>query len=111
MPGSSTPVQPSMRTMRIGVDIGGTKTEAVAIDGDNHVLHALRRPTGHGNRELLRTLFDVIGELRSAEDLAGYTVASVGIGIPGTVDASTGHVSNAVNVGVASVDLGPLTEH
>ena len=41
MPESITPVQPSMRTMRIGVDIGGTKTEAVAIDGDNHVLHAL----------------------------------------------------------------------
>lgn len=108
MPESITPVQPSMRTMRIGVDIGGTKTEAVAIDGDNHVLHALRRPTGHGNRELLRTLFDVIGELRSAGDLAGYSVASVGIGIPGTVDTFSGHVSNAVNVGVASLELGTL---
>jgi predicted NBD/HSP70 family sugar kinase len=94
--------------MRIGVDIGGTKTEAVAIDGDNHVLHALRRPTGQGNQELLRTLFEVIDELRSEEILGGYVVETVGIGIPGTVDATTGHVSNAVNVGVASLELGPL---
>ena len=94
--------------MRIGVDIGGTKTEAVAIDGDNHVLHALRRPTGQGSQELLRTLFGVIDELRSAEILAGYAVETVGIGIPGTVDTSSGHVSNAVNVGVASLELGSL---
>lgn len=94
--------------MRIGVDIGGTKTETVAIDGDNHVLHVLRRPTGHGNQELLRNLFEVIDELRSAEILAGYSVETVGIGIPGTVDTSYGHVSNAVNVGVASLELGTL---
>lgn len=108
MPGSSTPVQASTRTVRIGVDIGGTKTEAVAIDGDNHVLHTLRRATGHGNQALLRTLFEVIDELRGAEILAGCSVETVGIGIPGTVDTFSGHVSNAVNVAVASLELGAL---
>ena len=109
MPESGTPVQASARTIRIGVDIGGTKTEAVAIDVENNILHTMRRPTGHGNQELLRILFEVIEELRGAEVLDGYSVAGVGIGIPGTVDASTGHVSNAVNVGVAGLELGPLT--
>lgn len=110
MPEPSTPVPSTLAVMRIGVDIGGTKTEAVATDSDHRILHTLRVPSGHGNRELLRTLFEVIEELRSADVLAGYSVANLGIGIPGTVDAATGHVSNAVNVRVASLDLGPLAQ-
>jgi glucokinase len=98
------------QTMRIGVDIGGTKIEAAAIDGHNNVLHSVRRPTGQGNQELLRTLFAVLDELREAEILAGRSVATLGIGIPGTVDSSTGHVSNAVNVGVAGLELGTLAQ-
>ncbi|WP_314213326.1 ROK family protein [Pseudarthrobacter equi] len=94
--------------MTIGVDIGGTKTEAVAIDRNNNVLHTRRIPTGHGNRELLRTLFEVIEDLRSASGLSGYSVANLGIGIPGTVDTTAGAVSNAVNVRVSHLQLGPL---
>jgi glucokinase len=110
MPESSTPVPSALPMMTIGVDIGGTKTEAVAIDGNNNVLHTLRVPTGHGNQELLRTLFEVIKELRGASSLAGYSVANLGIGIPGTVDTATGNVKNAVNVHVDSLELGRLTQ-
>ncbi|MDQ1052158.1 glucokinase [Arthrobacter sp. SORGH_AS 212] len=94
--------------MTIGVDIGGTKTEAVAIDGNNNVLHTRRIPTRHGNQEVLRTLFEVIEELRSASSLSRYSVANLGIGIPGTVDTATGTVSNAVNVRVSNLQLGLL---
>ncbi|SEQ44057.1 ROK family protein [Arthrobacter sp. OV608] len=110
MPDSSASVPSALPTVTIGVDIGGTKTEAVAIDADHRILHTLRVPSGHGNQELLRTLFEVIEELRSADVLAGYSVAALGIGIPGTVDTSSGHVSNAVNVRVCSLELGLLTQ-
>ncbi|MET4539366.1 glucokinase [Arthrobacter bambusae] len=115
---SSTPVLPTphsaepsaTQTVRIGVDIGGTKIEAVAIDQDCTVLHTVRRPTGFGNEALLSSLFGVLDELRGAESLANCTVSGLGIGIPGTVNTETGYVANAVNVGVAGLELGSLVE-
>lgn len=105
---NQTITRPRTQTVRIGVDIGGTKIEAVAIDADNKVLHSVRRPTGFGNENLLSTLYGTVNELRETPVLAESSVASLGIGIPGTVDAATGHVSNAVNVGLASLELGAL---
>ncbi|GAA1495270.1 ROK family protein [Paeniglutamicibacter kerguelensis] len=98
------------RTIRIGVDIGGTKTETVAIDADNNVLHTLRRPTGFGADEVLRSLHTVVSELRGTPALDGLPVTSLGIGIPGTVDTATGLVSSAVNVGLGSLELGALAQ-
>ncbi len=98
------------QTARIGVDIGGTKIEAVAIDQDCKVLYTVRRPTGFGNETLLSSLFGVLDELRGAETLANCTVSGLGIGIPGTVDTESGYVANAVNVGVAGLELGSLVE-
>lgn len=114
----STPVLSATRTsvptltctVRIGVDIGGTKIEAVAIDPDCNVLNTVRRPTGIGNEALLHSLFGVLEELRGAESLADCTLSGLGIGIPGTVDTATGYVRNAVNVGVAGLELGGLVE-
>ncbi|WP_285241850.1 ROK family protein [Pseudarthrobacter sp. MEB009] len=110
MPRGTGAVQPAAGSMRIGVDIGGTKTEAVAIDEHNTVLCSLRRPTGQGNSGVLRTLFAAVAELREAEILAPYRLAGLGIGVPGAVDPATGKVSNAVNIGVAELELGALAE-
>ncbi|BCW42069.1 NagC family transcriptional regulator [Arthrobacter sp. StoSoilB3] len=110
LPVPRTPGPSSARTVRIGVDIGGTKIEAVAIDQDCNVLHTVRRPTGFGNEALLSSLFGVLEELRGGETLADCTVSGLGIGIPGTVNTETGYVANAVNVGVAGLDLGSLME-
>ncbi len=48
--------------------------------------------------------------MRGAETLANCTVSGLGIGIPGTVDTESGYVANAVNVGVAGLELGSLVE-
>ena len=78
--------------MRIGVDLGGTKTEAVALDELGHELRRIRVPTPKGDYPgTIATIRGLVGELESS--LGGR--ASVGVGIPGTMVASTGLVKNA----------------
>jgi fructokinase len=77
--------------MRIGIDLGGTKIEAIAIDGSNELLRRrVRAPRGDYSatvaavRDLVTTIEHELGVL-----------CSVGIGIPGAISAVTGLVKNA----------------
>jgi fructokinase len=77
---------------RIGIDLGGTKIEAAAID-----------PAGaiHGRRRIVTPAGDYDGTIARIAGLVGAIeseigeMASVGIGIPGTIVAETGLVKNA----------------
>jgi fructokinase len=77
--------------MQIGIDLGGTKTEAIGLDGE--LLVAPRRRVA-SVPDYLGTL-DLIARLvHEIEAEAGGT-GSVGVGIPGTVSRATGVVKNA----------------
>jgi glucokinase len=65
----------------IGVDVGGTKILAVAVDARGEVRAELRAPTPADGEALLGSVADVVTRLRPA----GTTV-SVGVGAPGLVD-------------------------
>lgn len=91
--------------LRIGVDIGGTKTEAVLLGAGGEVLHELRLPTGHGADEVIATAVAAIEGVRSA---AGDEPVSIGVGIPGMVDQASGTVSHAINLGVEHLELGQI---
>ncbi|PWB98132.1 ROK family protein [Salinibacterium hongtaonis] len=87
--------------MRIGVDVGGTKTEAVLVDGSGVVLRQVRLATGFGHEAV------VDSTVAAVEQLGGHDgVSTIGVGIPGTVDPATGTVSHAINLGVDHLDLG-----
>ncbi len=78
--------------MRIGVDLGGTKTEAIALDDSGRELRRVRVPTPRGDYAgTVGTIADLVQQL---EQRSGET-ATVGVGIPGTIVASTGLVKNA----------------
>ena len=77
--------------MRIGIDVGGTKIESVAMEGRNELLR-LRTPTPRGDYEA--TVREVCGLVSALETKLGGT-GTVGIGIPGTISATTGLVKNA----------------
>lgn len=81
--------------MRIGVDMGGTKIEAVVLDPKGRVVARKRRPTPAGDYEA--TLAAVAEVVAAAERAAGFAVAErpVGIGIPGAISLESERVKNA----------------
>jgi fructokinase len=77
--------------MRIGIDLGGTKTEAIALDSAGLARFRGRTSTPRGDYE--GTLEVIAGLVREAERATGP--GSVGVGIPGAVSPATGLVKNA----------------
>ena len=73
--------------LRIGVDIGGTKIEALALDSGGREVFRRRIPTPRGDYEA--TVAAVVSLV--AEAGAG----TVGVGIPGALSRATGRVKNA----------------
>lgn len=78
--------------MRIGIDLGGTKIEALALSTDGRELERIRIATPRedygGTLEAIRSL------VRRLERQLGES-GTVGVGIPGTVVRTTGLVKNA----------------
>lgn len=77
--------------MRIGIDLGGTKIEAVALDDDGVERFRRRVPSPRGDYP--GTIEAVAGLVAAAEAAAGP--ATVGIGMPGAISPATGLVKNA----------------
>ena len=78
--------------MRIGVDLGGTKVEALALDDNGSELKRVRVATPRGDyAATVATIKGLVGEL---ETYTGKT-GTVGVGIPGTVIRASGLVKNA----------------
>lgn len=95
--------------MRVGLDIGGTKTDAVAVDRSGAVAGRIRLATGWGADAVVRTIFEAVRLLGGQSALADDAIESVGIGIPGQVEPGTGRVVHAVNLGVDELDLAAAT--
>lgn len=79
-------------TFRIGIDLGGTKIEAAAIDPEGRIQLRRRISTPAGDYD--GTIAALAGLVGAIESEIG-ACASVGIGIPGTLVADTGLVKNA----------------
>lgn len=81
--------------LRIGIDLGGTKIELVAMNATGEVLRQYRVDTPAGDYvAILNTLTSIITE---TETSLGQK-ASVGIGMPGAISPATGKVKNANSV-------------
>lgn len=94
--------------MRIGLDIGGTKTDAVAIGDNNSLIQRVRIPTGFGPGEVMKTAVTAISRIEELTNTPASRFESIGVGIPGMVDNEIGHVRNAVNLGIEELALGPV---
>jgi fructokinase len=79
-------------SLRIGVDLGGTKIEFVALERDGSELHRHRIATPRFDYE--GTVRAIANGVREMEKQLGRS-ATVGVGIPGTISVKTGLVKNA----------------
>lgn len=77
--------------MRLGVDLGGTKTEIAALDAHGHVRLRRRAPSARDYPHTVRLVAELV---RAAEAELNRT-GSVGVGIPGAISPKTGLVKNA----------------
>jgi len=91
--------------MKVGLDVGGTKTDAVAVDDAGAIVGRLRLPTGWGPDAVGQTVVDAVRALGAEAGVDLTAVRSVGVGIPGQIEPGTGRVVHAVNLGVESLDL------
>ena len=83
-------------SLRIGIDLGGTKIEAIAIDGAGAQLARLRRPTPQGDYEgTLEAIAALVAILEADPALAPYGQARVGIGTPGAFSSASGRLKNS----------------
>ena len=87
--------------MHLGIDLGGTKIEIIAMDDDSSILLRERCPTPQG--DYLKTLDAICllvnhteQKLQQSGSLEG--IATLGIGIPGSISKETGLVKNANSI-------------
>jgi predicted NBD/HSP70 family sugar kinase len=89
--------------MRVGLDVGGTKTDAVAVTADGTVVGRIRRPTAWGPDGVVDTITDAVGALSALPGAGTFT--SVGIGMPGQIVPGTTVVAHALNLGIDRLDI------
>jgi fructokinase len=78
--------------IRIGVDLGGTKIEVIAIDDERTTLLRRRVPTPAGD---YRGTVDAIGTLVDGVERELQRRGTVGVGTPGSTSPATGKIKNA----------------
>jgi glucokinase len=85
---------------RGGIDLGGTKIQTVVVDGRWKVLGEARRPTPTkgGPKDVAEQMAEALGEAAKAAGVEPKSLAGVGVGSPGIVNARTGTVSQARNL-------------
>lgn len=87
----------------LGIDLGGSKIEAVVLDNDGAELARRRIAAPRGDYQ---ATFTAIADLvHSLERAAGCARASIGLGIPGAISRRTGRVHNANSTWLNGQDL------
>ena len=89
---------------RIGIDLGGTKTEAILLDPQGETLFRERLPTPKTDyRAIIETIAALIDDARAT---IGDAPVSIGVAIPGSVEPGTGRIRNANTTALIGERLG-----
>jgi glucokinase len=85
---------------RGGIDLGGTKIQAVIVNGRGTVVADSRRatPTTGGPAAVTAEMAATLADAAESAGIETSTLASVGVGSPGVIDAGSGTVASARNL-------------
>ena len=84
--------------LRIGIDLGGTKIEGLALADDGREIERRRIAAPRGSYDhTIRAVVDLVSAIESSipAEPARSHAATVGVGIPGAVSPATGLIKNA----------------
>jgi glucokinase len=99
------------RAERGGIDLGGTKIEAIVVDARHQVQGSARRPTPTegGPQDVADAMVEAVKEAAQSARVDTSELIGVGVGSPGIVDAAAGTVASARNLPGwdGSFELGP----
>jgi glucokinase len=86
--------------VRGGIDLGGTKIQAVVVDSRSKVLGDARHPTPQkgGPPAVVEAMAGALAEATEQAGLSPRELSAVGVGSPGAVDAADGTVADARNI-------------
>jgi glucokinase len=86
--------------LRGGIDLGGTKIQAVVVDGDGQVLGSSRQPTptSGGPHDVAQAVITGAREAAAKAGIETGELGGIGVGSPGDVDAHAGTVTSARNL-------------
>jgi len=88
-----------------GVDVGGTKTSIVVMDGRDRIHYEHVAPTDRSS-----LVGQIAGLVDDARRQLGQDVTALGVAIPGLVNPEDGSVRMAVNLGITHLRLGPMLQ-
>jgi fructokinase len=83
--------------MRIGIDLGGTKIEAIALDDRGETLVRRRVPTPSGD---YRAILDAVGDLVAFVERETGQRGTIGVASPGAISKQTGVIKNSNSTGL-----------
>lgn len=90
-------------TLRLGLDIGGTKTEAFLVDSQDRLVGSVTRPTEVDDpAQLVSGTMATVDQMLIAAGRTRADLVGAGVGVPGQVDTTTGIVRLAVNLNLNS---------
>jgi glucokinase len=89
-----------MEELRGGIDLGGTKIEAIVVDVDQKVRGQARQatPTEGGPAAVAKQMAAAMRDAATAAGVECSALAGIGVGSPGDVDEQAGTVGNARNL-------------
>jgi fructokinase len=91
----------SMHNLSIGLDLGGTKIEAIVLSSNGETILRERIPTPSKNdfqtpdQQYHAIILAIKTLISASEDTLNYRFNKIGIGIPGAISPTTGLVKNA----------------
>jgi glucokinase len=86
--------------LRGGIDLGGTKVQAIIVDPDHQVLGQARRQTPQkgGPSDVVDAMAGALQDAAEAADVDPSTLTGIGVGAPGAIDTTAGTLARAGNL-------------